>query len=315
VKKKKPKTPYRVRNWPEYNKALVGRGSLTLWITQDIIDCWNERERTGRPGRPRTYSATAIEAALVLRAIYRLPLRQTEGLMLSVIALLGVRADVMDYSTLSRRSQTLDVQLPTFGVGDGLHVLVDSSGVKVFGEGEWKVRQHGVSKRRTWRKLHLGVDGATQQVVAALVTTPDWSDDEILPELLEQIEDEISQVKTDGAYDTHACYAAIGARGATAIIPPRRTAVIWQHGNSKAPPLDRDEHLRAIRARGRRAWKQESGYHERSLVETAFSRIKRMFGDRVRGRTLDAQHCDLMLRCAGMNRWTSLGMPDSYAVA
>lgn len=313
--KKKSKTPYRVRNWPEYNKALVDRGSLTLWITQDVIDAWNEREHTGAPGRPKTYSDSAIEAALTLRVIYRLPLRQTEGLMRSIIALLGVRADVMDYTTLCRRSKVLDVRVPTYGVGEALHVLVDSSGVKVYGEGEWKVRQHGIGYRRTWRKLHLGIDGESQQVVAALVTTPDWSDDEILPELLEQIEEPIAEVKTDGAYDTHGCYDAIHARGAKAVIPPRRTAVIWQHGNSAAAALDRDEHLRAIRARGRRAWKQESGYHERSLVETAFSRIKRMFGDGVRGRTLDAQHCELMLRCAVMNRWTSLGMPNSYAAA
>lgn len=313
MKKKPTKTPYRVRNWPEYNKALVQRGSLTLWITPEVIGSWNEREHTGTPGRPKVYSDTAIEAALVLRAIYRLALRQTQGLMQSIVELLGVEADVMDYTTLSRRSRSLDVRIPTFGVGEGLHVLVDASGIKVYGEGEWKVRQHGSGYRRTWRKLHIGIDGETQQVVAALVTTPDWSDGEILPELLDQIDAPISEVKTDGAYDTHACYDAIGARGAKAVIPPRRTAVIWQHGNSAAPPLDRDEHLRAIRARGRKAWKQESGYHERSLVETAFSRIKRMFGDGVRGRTLDAQHCELILRCAVMNRWTSLGMPDSYA--
>jgi hypothetical protein len=313
VKKKPTKTPYRVRNWAEYNKALVHRGSLTLWITPEVLSNWNEREHTGTPGRPKTYSDTAVEAALTLRAIYRLALRQTQGLMQSIVELLGVAADIMDYTTLSRRSRSLDVRIPTFGVSEGLHVLVDASGIKVYGEGEWKVRQHGIGYRRTWRKLHLALDGETQQVVAALVTTPDWTDDQILPELLEQIPETISEVKTDGAYDTRACYEAIGARGARAVIPPRRTAVIWQHGNSQSPRLDRDENLRAIRARGRRAWKQESGYHERSLVETSFSRIKRMFGDGVRGRTLDAQHCELMLRCAVMNRWTSLGMPDSYA--
>ncbi len=313
MKKKKTKTPYRVRNWPEYNKALVHRGSLTLWISPEVIASWAECEHTGKPGRPKTYSDTAIEAALTLRAIYRLALRQTEGLMLSIVELLGVEADVMTYTTLSRRSRSLEVLIPTFGVGDGLHVLVDASGVKVYGEGEWKVRQHGVGYRRTWRKLHLGVDGESQQIVAALVTTPDWSDDQILPDLLDQIPETISAVKTDGAYDTRACYGAIRARGAKAVIPPRRTAVIWQHGRCKAPPLDRDENLRAIRARGRKAWKKESGYHERSLVETAFSRIKRMFGDGVQGRSLDAQHCELMLRCSVMNRWTSLGMPDSYA--
>ena len=315
MKKKKTKTPYRVRNWPEYNKALVHRGSLTLWISPELIATWNERERTGKPGRPRIYSDQAIEAALTLRAIYRLALRQTEGLMLSIVELLGLEADLMTYTTLCRRSQSLEVALPTYGVGEGLHVLVDASGVKVYGEGEWKVRQHGVGKRRTWRKLHIGIDGETQQVVAALVTTPDWSDDEILPEMLDQIPEPIEEVIADGAYDTRRCYRAIRARGAKAIIPPRRTAVIWQHGRSRAPALDRDENLRAIRAKGRRAWKRESGYHERSLVETAFSRIKRLFGDGVRGRSLDAQHSELMLRCAVMNRWTSLGMPDSYAVA
>jgi hypothetical protein len=313
VNKTKTKRPYRVRNWREYNKALVERGSLTLWIDQEVLNGWNERERTGKPGCPCSYSNRAVEAALVLRSVYHLPLRATQGLMQSIIRMLGVGVDVMHYSTLSRRQQTLDVEIPVFGLGSRLHVLVDSSGVKVFGEGEWKVRQHGWAKRRTWRKLHLAIDAETQQVVAALVTTPDWSDDEILPELLEQIDEELEAVGTDGAYDTRACWAAIAKRGAMAIIPPRRTAVIWQHGNAKAPPVTRDEHLRAIRARGRRAWKQESGYHKRSLVEAAFSRYKRMFCAGVSGRTLDSQHCELMIRCAVMNRMTALGVPDSYA--
>jgi Transposase DDE domain len=314
VNKTKTKRPYRVRNWREYNKALVARGSLTLWIDQQVLDGWNEQEHRGTPGCPRTYSDRAIEAALVLRSVYHLPLRATQGLMQSIVGLLGASLDVMQYSTLSRRQQTLDIEIPAYGLGARLHVLVDASGVKVSGEGEWKVRQHGWAKRRTWRKLHLAIDAETEQVVAALVTTPDWSDDEVLPELLDQIEEDLEAVGTDGAYDTKACWAAVAERGARAIIPPRRTAVIWQHGNSKGPPVVRDEHLRAIRARGRRAWKQESGYHRRSLVEAAFSRLKRIFGGGVSGRTLDSQHCELMIRCVVMNRMSALGMPDSHAV-
>lgn len=315
MKTTKTKTPYRVRNWKEYNQALVRRGSLTVWFDEEAIAGWLNHERTGLPGAPQTYTDSAIECALVLRCVYHLALRATQGLLTSIVKMLGLTLPVPHYSTFSRRAQALEVSLAVVRPGEPIHLLVDSSGVKIFGEGEWKVRKHGYSKRRTWRKLHIGVDEATQQIVAALVTTNDWADPEVLPELLEQVEGEVEQVSGDGAYDTRDCYDAVRSRGATAAIPPRRGAKIWEHGNRAGEPHPRDENLRAIRKRGRRGWKQEVGYHRRSLAETAFFRLKTLFGGSARSRTLDRQHAELMVRCAVLNRMTQLGMPDSYAAA
>ena len=312
MKTTKTKTPYRVRNWKEYNQALVQRGSLTIWFDQDAVASWLNHERSGLPGAPKTYTDSAIECALVLRCVYHLTLRATEGFLISITEMLGLTLPIPDYTTLCRGAQAIDITLPVARSGEPLHVLVDSSGVKIFGEGEWKVRKHGYSKRRTWRKLHIGVDAASQQIVAAVVSTADWSDSEVLPELLEQVDEELDQVSADGAYDTRGCYDAVRARRARAAIRPRRGAKIWEHGNRTGAPHPRDENLRAIRKRGRRRWKQEVGYHRRSLAETAFFRLKTLFGHSARSRTLDGQHAELLTRCAVLNRMTALGMPDSY---
>jgi len=314
VKHKTTGRTYRLRNWGEYNAALVKRGSLTLWVSEAALSAWHEAARSGKRGAPRTYSDRAITCMAMLSAVYRLTLRATQGLLTSVMALLQVQLPVPDYTTLCRRRQALEVRLPRRARGEPLHVVVDATGVKVYGEGEWKVRSHGWSKRRTWRKLHLGVDAASGDIVAAAVTTNDLSDGQLLPELLEQIDEDIAQVSADGAYDTRACYKAIDAYEARAAIPPRRGARIWQHGNAHDPPLARDENLRCIRRMGRAAWKHEYGYHRRSLAETAMFRIKTIFGDRVRARRFKAQAAEMLIRCAAMNRMTHLGMPDSYAV-
>lgn len=250
-----------------------------------------------------------------LQEIYHLPLRATEGLLASVVKMLGVNLATPDHTTLSRRRKVLEVSLPRRRKSEPLHLVVDSTGVKVYGEGEWKVRQHGYSKRRTWRKLHLGADQATQEIVAAVVSTNNFTDGQILPELLEQVEDEIKQVSGDGGYDKRNCYDAIGARGARAAIPPQRNAKIWRHGNTKAERLGRDENLRACRLKGRGAWKRESAYHRRSLAETQMFRLKTIFGASVSARTFAGQATQLLVRCAVLNRMTHLGMPDSYQVA
>ena len=206
------------------------------------------------------------------------------------------------------------MSLPRRAKDEPLHVVVDATGIKVYGKGEWKVRCHGGSKRRTWRKLHVGVDAASDEIVAAAVTTNDLGDGQLLPELLDQIDADIVQVAGDGAYDTQACYTAISARKAQAAIPPRRGARIWRHGNSNDPPLTRDENLRSIRRTGRAVWKKAIGYHRRNLVETAIFRIKTLFGDRVHSRGFEAQAAEMLIRCSALNRMTHLGMPDSYAV-
>jgi hypothetical protein len=312
VKQKKTKPTYRLRNWKEYNAALERRGSLTLWISDEVVQAWRNTARTGQRGHPQTYSDLAILTLCTLQEVYHLPLRGTRGLVLSIFELLRLTLPVPSFSQLSRRRQTLEVALPRQRRGAALHVVVDSTGVKVFGEGEGKVRQHGYTYRRTWRKLHLGVDEATGEIVAAVVTTNNYSDGQILPDLLDQVEDEIEQVSGDGAYDKRNCYDSIRARNATATIPPQHNAKIWQHGNSKAERLVRDQNLRRLRQVGRAAWKQESGYHRRSLAETTMFREKIIFGDKVSARSFNGQATQLLVRCAALNRMTQLGMPDSY---
>jgi IS5 family transposase len=313
VKNQKTKRTYRLRNWKHYNAALVQRGSLTLWVSDDVITAWRDTQVTGKRGKPRTYSDTAVLCMATLKEVYHLPLRATQGLMGSLIQLLGLHLPVMHYSQLSRRCALLEVTLPRRAKSEPLHMVVDSTGVKVFGEGEWKVRQHGYTKRRTWRKLHLGADETTGEIVAAMVTTNDVADSQVLEDLLEQAAAEIAQVSGDGAYDKRNCYEAIRKRKAKATIPPRRDAKIWQHGNSKEERLIRDENLRRIRQVGRKQWKKESGYHRRSLAETQMFRVKTIFGGRVSARQFAGQATQVLVRCAALNTMTHLGMPDSYA--
>jgi IS5 family transposase len=311
----KKKRRYRLRNWAEYNRCLVARGSLTLWVSDDVLGAWRAHERTGRRGAPRTYTDAAVLCMATLGEVYRLPLRATEGLLRSLLGLLGLELPVPDHTTLSRRRRSLRVRLPRRAKNEPLHLVVDSTGVKVFGEGEWKVRQHGYSRRRTWRKLHLAVDEATGEFAAAAVTTNDFKDSELLADLLGGVTGEVAQVSADGGYDSRNCYDAIGERGARAAIPPQKRARIWRHGNTKAERHARDENLRRIRRVGRAGWKRESGYHRRSLAETAVFRLKTIFGGGVRARSFAGQAAQMLVRCAALNRMTHLGMPDSYAVA
>ena len=345
-KKPKPTPRYRLRNWREYNAALVQRGSLTLWCDEAAVAGWVERGRAGRRGRPRTYSDAAITCMLTLQEVFHLPLRAAVGLVRSLLALLGRgELPVAHPATLSRRRRTLAVVLPVPTPARPLHLVVDSTGLKVYGEGEWKVRQHGWTKRRTWVKLHLALDAATQELRAVVVTPAAVHDGQVLPALLAAEPAPLAQVTGDGAYEGRACYAAVAARPEQprAVFPPRRerrpgrpvrrrrsgyrmshpprrrqnrkyTLHIWQHGNCAAPPLQRDEHVRRIRRVGRRRWKQEVGYHRRSLVETAVWRLVRLFGAGIAARSLAAQTTVARLRVAALNRVTQLGLPDSYRV-
>jgi IS5 family transposase len=244
--------------------------------------------------------------------IYHLGVRQTEGLVASLGNLLQLAVAIPHYSTLSRRRAQLEVELPRTRGTEALHVVVDSTGVKGCGAGEWKVRQHGYTDRRTWRKVHVGIEEASGEMVAAVVTTNNYSDSQLLPDLLEQGEEEIGQVSGDGGYDKRQCYEALQARQARATIPPQHNAKIWQQGNTKADRLARDEHLRRIRQVGRAAWKRESGYQRRSWAETTMCRLKTIFRERVTARGFAGQAAQVLVRCAALNRMTPLGRPDSY---
>lgn len=246
-------------------------------------------------------------------AVYGLRLRSTQRLMHLLFSLAEIGLMVPDYTTLCRRRKVLEVVLPRQAKGRAIHLVVESTGLKVYGEGEWKVREHGVTKRRTWRKLHLGVDEASREIVAGVETTNNVSDDEVLADLLEQISEQVEQVTADGAYDKGKCYAAINERRARAVIPPRRGARLWHQDDSPAGQSTRDENIRRISEVGRAQWKQESEYYQQSLAETTMSRLKTIFSGRLTARGFEAQACEMLVWCAALNRMTQLGMPDSYA--
>jgi hypothetical protein len=308
------KTHYRIGNWPQYNAALIARGSLTLWVDEGALRAWRYTGPRQR-GAQYVYTAAAIKCVLTMRVVYHLALRATQGLVRSVLALLEVSLPLPSSSPLSRRAAEVRVALGAQPRSEPLHLVLDSSGFKVYGEGEGKVRQPGWSKRRTWRKLHLAVDEATGESVAAVARTANVSDDKAFPDLLQAVKGEIEQISAEGAYDKRRCSEAIEERGAKAVIPPRRDAKIWQHGSCAGGPWQRDENLRASRHKGRRRWKQESGYHRRSLAETAFFRVKTLFGPALQARQFPQQATELFLKVAALNRMTHLGMPESYRLA
>lgn len=311
ITEQKPKAKYRINNWPDYNKALVQRGSLTLWVHDDVIQAWTNSVQTGKPGHPRFYSDLAIECGLTLNVLYRLPLRQTQGVLSSLLTLLGVTVTTPNYSTFCRRQRTLTVSLPRMTPGEAFHMVVDGTGLKVHGEGEWCVRAHGKTRQRVWRKIHLGFDEATGEVVASEVTESTRHEKEQWPGLLEQVSDPLVQVTCDGAFDVTSCDDAITARGARAVIPPRSNAAIWDNGAADA----RDATIRRIADIGRKAWKVERGYHRRSLAETGIFRVKCIFGAMLASQTLARQRTEVRLRCAVLNRMTALGMPKSYKIS
>jgi IS5 family transposase len=335
--RKTKKIQYRVRNWSQYNASLVERGSLEVWIEEEVLANWKpEASEPRRRGGQVQYSAGAIECMLTLGAVLSLPLRQTEGFGRSVMGRLGVDVKVPDYTTLCKRKKDLKVNLSTTKRKEPLHILVDSTGLKVYGEGEWKVRKHGYSKRRTWRKLHLsvhpgtGVNEDTQEIEIAVLTEVGKDDAGTGGQMLQDIPDPIERVSGDGGYDQRKFYKACTTCGiAEVVVPPRRNAHIWQHGNSARPPLARrrdlegrvtssglvrDQHLRRIRRIGRDRWKQETGYHRRSLVETTVFRFKTIFGGSLMARTFDRQIVEALIKCNALNIMTQLGLPDSYPV-
>jgi len=227
---------------------------------------------------------------------------------------MGLPIKVPDYTTLSRRQAKLRVEIPSFIPTDSRHVVIDSTGLKVFGEGEWKVRQHGYDKRRTWRKLHLGIDEKTQEIVASTITTNDVKDSQVLGELLEQIDEPVVQVSADGAYDSFECYQQILEREAEPVIPPRIDAVERIESDENPEIAARNQVVRKVEEQGRKTWKEESASHRRSLAETAMFRIKTLFGNQLKARLFESQAVEAFVRCVVLNRMTGLGLPESCPI-
>jgi len=311
----RPQTLYRVQNWSEYEKSLVQRGSITFWLSDDFEQTWlyaGEKQR----GSQYDYSDKAIEIMLTIKEVFHLTNRGVEGLVRSLFVMMNIYLPVPDHSTLSKRGKALKVNLPKKNSGS-LNIVLDSTGLKIYGEGEWKVRKHGYSKRRTWRKLHLGGNPDTGEILAVVLTENSVSDDAVVKDLLEQIEEALLSCAGDGAYDKRKVYEALHEHSPEAdiLIPPRKNAHIWRHGNSKAEPHKRDENIRYIRKHGRKTWKEDSGYHIRSLAETIIFRLKTIFGDQLSARLLETQVTQALIRCLALNKMTHLGMPESYRVA
>ena len=301
---------YKTLNWPAYNKALKRRGSLTIWFDPDMP--WAAKP-TGKRGRQPVYSDAAVQTCLTMKVLFGMALRQTTGFVESLLRLIGLDWDVPDFSTMSRRQKTLAVNIPHRGSQGPLHLLIDSTGIKVEGEGEWNARKHGGAKRRVWRKVHLGIDEQTLEIRAVEVTSSDVGDAPVLPDLLAQIaaDQDIASVTADGAYDTRKCHEALADRGAAAIIPPRKNAKPWKAITAGA--VARNEALRASKDLGRALWRRWSGYHRRSRVETKMHCVK-LPGQRLMARDLDRQVAELQVRVAVLNGFTALGIPVTKVV-
>jgi hypothetical protein len=309
-----PKQRYRVTNWAEYDASLRQRGSLTVWFSDEAIAAWRAEPRTTRGGQPH-YSALAIRTALTLWAVFRLALRQTEGLIGSILQLLGLDLAVPDHSTLSRRAENLETPKPCPNSRGPVHLLVDSTGLRLCGPGEWLIEKHGTRRRRSWRKLHIGVDAESGQILASELTSHDVDDGSQVEPLLDQITAPLVSLTGDGAYDQAGIYGTVAERhpDADVIIPPRSTAVLSEDGETT--PTQRDRHLQSIAEHGRMTWQKRSGYNRRSLVEAAISRLKRVIGDALRSRSDRRRATEIAIAVHALNRMLELGRPKCVRIA
>lgn len=307
-----PKQRRRVSNWPAYEAGLRYRGDLTLWLDEAVLSGWTAPRRTTRGGQPR-YADVAIELVLTLRLVFHLALRQAEGFVRSVLRLLGLDLLVPDHTTLSRRGRAFAGRQPrTLRHDQPVHLVLDSTGLQVFGQGEWDAEKHGRTPRR-WRKLHLAVDAGTGKIVAHALTDPDVGDITAVPGLLATVEGSIASVIADGAYDGVSVYRAAFLRQrdppADIIIPPRASSVI---DDTEAVPLTvRDRHVRTIAKNGRMAWQKATGYGRRSLVETAIGRYKHGIGAKLRARSFDGQQGEVAIAVSVLNRMIQTAKPAS----
>jgi hypothetical protein len=311
---RKYKTKYRIRNWREYERGLRSRGDVTIWLSEEAIVAWTP-PKNGLRGGQRRYSNLAILTALTLRVVFRLPLRQTEGFLNSLLSLMGLDLKAPDHTTLSRRNQDVEVPPLTRVHDRPIHLVVDSTGLKTLGAGEWNVQKYKASrKRRDWRKLHIGMDD-DGSIVAAKVTASSEGDASTLPDLLEQIEAPIRRFTADGAYDHRSVYDRVGAAGTkdvVIVIPPRHSAV--SAGPTDGPWAQRGAALQKIRKVGRREWQKESGYRQQARVENGFFRYKSVLGGGLKASNSNAQAREAMIGCHILNRMAELGRPESYAV-
>lgn len=303
---------YKVTNWSAYNQSLKQRGSLEIWIADDVEKQWYYRG-ANQKGAQYVYSDSCIQMACIIKEVYHLGYRQTQGFLESLIAGLGWKVQVPDYSVINRRHKDLHMEVKG-SAKQHKYLVIDSTGAKVYGEGEWKVRQHGWTKHRTWRKIHLAVDESSGIIESCAMTTNSVDDAAMVGTLLDGVEGKVNKVAADGAYDKKKVYEQLDKRKIRPVIPPRKGARITKHGNCKGRQLPRDKAIRQIRKRGRKQWKKKSGYHRRSIAESTMFRLKTVFGDKLSSRQMQHQKVEVSIRCYVLNTMAELGMPQTIKV-
>jgi hypothetical protein len=306
------KQRHRVTNWPEYNEGLRRRGDLTVWISEDVLSQWLAPRRTTRGGQ-RRYSDLAIELCLTLGLVFKQPLRQTQGLMRSIARLLGVEIAVPDFSTLSRRGNGLTLRTkPTSKSDKPVQLVVDSTGLKIFGEDDWlEEKYRNKAKRKSWRKLHLGLDLVSGEIVCSDLTADGIGDPTALPDLLDQVDGPVDLFLADGAYDGKPTSDLLVARFGSTIkvtIPPPKNAILSP--NAAKDPTARDCHITEIAAGGRMAWQKATGYNQRSRGETLMGRWKTVIGPKLKARSFENQKTETKIGVRVLNRMTGLGRPS-----
>ncbi|EJC6855222.1 TPA: IS5-like element ISVpa3 family transposase [Vibrio parahaemolyticus] len=304
-----PKPRYKTTNWKQYNKALINRGSLTFWIDEEAIRQWKQSKQDKR-GRPRQFSDLAITTALMVKRVFSMPLRALQGFIDSVFSLANVPIVCPHYSCISRRAKQVEVSFKPKTRGAIQHLAIDATGLKVYGEGEWKVKKHGTDgKHRVWRKLHLAVDTSTHEVVAAELSLSNVTDAEVLPNLLKQTRRRIIEISGDGAYDTRDCHDAIRFKRAAPLIPPREGAAFWENGHPRNLAVGCQKLYGS-----NNKWKKRYGYHKRSLSETVMYRVKQLLGGRLSLRNYNAQVGETYAMIKALNKLTGLGMHETQCI-
>ena len=313
-----PRARYRVTNWPAYEAGLRRRGDLTLWLDEVALTGWAAPKRSSPGGQP-LYSELAIELVLTLRLVFHLALRQAEAFTSSVLRLLGLALSVPDHTTLSRRGRAFAGRQPRVQASSGpIHLVLDSTGLELFGQGEWDAEKHGRARRK-WRKLHLAADADTGEIAAHVLTDGHADDAAQVPALLGQAEGVIGSVTADGAYDGESTYAAAAARQRhpppDVIVPPRSSAVPSAGKGKGDCQNQRDRHIQLMAERGRMGWQQATGYGKRNQAETAMARYKHLIGPKLRARSLPAQKGEVAIAVAVLNTMIRTAKPVSVRVA
>jgi len=288
----------RKRNWSKYNQDLVKRGSITFFIDQNAL---NAKPEANKRGRPRLFAHPLIQLLLVLKIQYRLTYRALEGFSKSILPLLHTCVALPTYSLICKRASKMEALLPKLSSRRPRVVLIDASGIKVYGEGEWKVKVHGTSKRRKWIKLHIAIDARSQEIIELEVTHGHRADCAVGPKIIEKLPKSIKTVMGDGGYDTKHCRKVIEKVGARELIPPRRNSKISRDLER------RNRALLEIKGLGgdnlaREIWGKLTGYSRRALVETSFSRLKRLYGERFYSKKMETQRVEGLIKCRMLNQ-------------